>query len=49
MPNGASLESAGVTPDELMLPNPSELANHRDPVIADAITLGGAEMSPEDA
>ncbi|MFI5098121.1 MAG: S41 family peptidase [Candidatus Acidiferrales bacterium] len=49
MPDGKSLEDSGVTPDELMLPDGSDLANRRDPVLSHAISLGGAQISAEDA
>jgi carboxyl-terminal processing protease len=49
MSDGKSLENVGVTPDDPMLPNGSDLANQRDPVLAYAISLGGTQISAEDA
>jgi carboxyl-terminal processing protease len=49
MPDGGSLEHVGVTPDELLLPEPADLAAGRDPVMARAVTLAGGAMTPEQA
>ena len=46
MTDGKSLERAGVTPDELLLPSQADLAAGRDPVLARAITLLGGVMDP---
>jgi C-terminal processing protease CtpA/Prc len=46
MTDGKSLEHAGVTPDELLLPTAEDLAADRDPVLARAVTLSGLEMDP---
>lgn len=44
MKDGKSLESIGVTPDELLLPTGADLAAGRDPVLARAATLAGLTM-----
>lgn len=44
--DGHSLEHAGVTPDELMLPRASDLASQSDPVLARAAQLVGLDISP---
>jgi C-terminal processing protease CtpA/Prc len=49
MPDGGRLEGAGVTPDELLLPTPGDLAAGRDPVLARAVTLAGGSLTPEQA
>ena len=49
MTDGQSLEHKGVTPDMLILPTASDLANGRDPVMAKAAELLNVQLSPEDA
>ena len=43
------LEHHGVTPDEMMLPTPTDLASGQDPVLAYAAKQVGATISSEDA
>jgi carboxyl-terminal processing protease len=49
LPDGASLERVGVTPDETVLPTGADLAASRDPVLARAMTLLGRPMTAEEA
>ncbi|HKY04023.1 MAG TPA: S41 family peptidase, partial [Blastocatellia bacterium] len=49
MPDGKSLEGAGVTPDELLLPKATDLAAGRDIALARAAQLVGLDLEPEKA
>jgi len=49
MPDGKSIERVGVTPDIVVLPTGADLAAHRDPVIAKAAELAGANITPDKA
>jgi len=49
MTDGKSLEHVGVTPDELLLPTPEDMATNRDPVLAHAASLVGIKLDPKSA
>jgi carboxyl-terminal processing protease len=49
MTDGKSLERTGVTPDVVVLPTAADLANGRDPLLAQAAELAGVTMTPEEA
>jgi hypothetical protein len=47
--DGGRLERVGVSPDEIVLPSPADLAAGRDPVLARAVALAGGTLTAEDA
>lgn len=49
MRDGQRLEKTGVTPDETILPSPTDIANRLDPALSRAASLLGFKLSPEDA
>jgi carboxyl-terminal processing protease len=49
MPDGKSLEHSGVTPDEVRLPAPEDLAAGRDVVLSYAASLLGVTLDPVEA
>ena len=49
MTDGQSLEHTGVVPDKVILPTASDIANDRDPVLAQAAEMVDVKISPEEA
>ena len=49
MSDGNSLEHVGAVPDELMLPSASDIAAQRDPVLARAAAIAGAQLTSDKA
>jgi carboxyl-terminal processing protease len=49
MSDGGSLEHIGVNPDSLVLPDPTDLATGRDPVISKAAEALDVKVTPEEA
>jgi len=49
MTDGKSLEKVGVTPDVLVLPTATQLAEGQDPVLAKAAGLAGMKLDPAEA
>jgi C-terminal processing protease CtpA/Prc len=49
MSDGGTLEHVGVTPDDVALPTPADMAAGRDPVLARAVMKLGGDLTPERA
>ena len=46
MADGGKLEHAGVIPDSVLVPAPADLADGRDPVLAQAVGFAGGRLTP---
>jgi hypothetical protein len=49
MPDGHSLEGAGVTPEEVLLPSAEDLRSQKDSILARAAAIGGGPLDPVEA
>jgi C-terminal processing protease CtpA/Prc len=49
MSDGRSLEKIGVSPDEVLLPTPEDLASQRDSVLSRAVAMAGGTLDPTQA
>jgi carboxyl-terminal processing protease len=49
MTDGKSLENTGVTPDQMLIPRASDLAEGSDPVLANVAERAGLKISPAEA
>ena len=49
MSDGQTLQKVGVIPDVRALPTAADLAAGRDPVLAKAVEMLGAKITPEEA
>lgn len=49
MPDGATLEKTGVTPDQIVLPTAVDIAEHNDPALSKAFSTAGQQLAPAKA
>ena len=49
MPDGKSLEVAGVSPDEVLLPTADDLRDQKDSVLSRAVAAAGSKLDPVEA
>lgn len=49
MPDGKSLEGAGVAPNEVLLPTAEDLSAQKDSVLSRAVTAAGGTLDPTEA